>query len=85
MLRSTNADAYNGLQWIRNNRGMFHSEVLGPLVLQISVPTPHHAAIVEKAIPRTALTAFVAQNEVRRPVLRVCSSIGDACLCCLHT
>ena len=57
---------------------LFSSEdVLGPVILDVSVPNPKHAICFEKAIPRYLLMGFVCQCEVAFPFFFFYFSVFD--------
>eukprot|EP00172_Hildenbrandia_rubra_P003970 Plantae.Rhodophyta-Hildenbrandia_rubra.ctg719.p1 GENE.Plantae.Rhodophyta-Hildenbrandia_rubra.ctg719~~Plantae.Rhodophyta-Hildenbrandia_rubra.ctg719.p1 ORF type:complete len:1131 (-),score=237.21 Plantae.Rhodophyta-Hildenbrandia_rubra.ctg719:1971-5363(-) len=49
--------------WIRKNADQFRGPVHGPVFLEMNVETMYHARVLDQAVPRWLMAAFVVENE----------------------
>merc|ERR1712096_373277 len=61
-LQRENPDAFNGVMWLKENRGMFRAPVHDPIMLTLDVKDRNFARYVESHIGRADLEGFVCED-----------------------
>lgn len=62
LLRVRFQDAFRVLEWLSKNESKFSKKVYPPIMCEINVKDPKYSRIVEHAIPRQDMCAFVCQT-----------------------
>lgn len=61
LLERTYRDAYQGVQWVNENRSRFRGQVYGPMFLHLTVDDVNNAKYVENCISNRDLIAFMCE------------------------
>ena len=61
-LRKYHTDTYNGVMWLRENKGMFREEIIEPPVLSVQLRDSRFLAEVETFLNFQLLSSFICQN-----------------------
>ena len=70
LLRRVNLDAYQGVQWLENNRHLFKGDVHGPIMMTIQLRKPSSSAVcLEKLVAARELEAFACEDAADVKVL----------------
>ncbi|GLJ59114.1 hypothetical protein SUGI_1493110 [Cryptomeria japonica] len=62
LLRQRNNNAYRVLEWLGMNKDKFKQKIYQPIMSEINVKDHKYNSIIEAAIPRQELSAFVCQT-----------------------
>lgn len=55
-------DAYRVLEWLSKNMSLFKERIFPPIMCELNVKDPKYNRIIEHALPRNDLSAFVCQT-----------------------
>lgn len=55
-------DTFRVLEWLSKNKQLFKERIFAPIMCELNVKDPKYNRIIEHAIPRTDLSAFVCQT-----------------------
>lgn len=62
-LRSIDVNAYNAVNWLRQNKHLFKGEVFEPLMLEINVLNAEHSIYLENVIAKRDKLAFTCTSK----------------------